>query len=536
MELVKKILIADDKPENIIALEKVLSVFDIEIFKSLSGNEALALTLEHEFALALIDVQMPGMDGYETVKLMRNVEKTRYLPIIFISAIYSDEQYLIQGIESGAVDFITKPIQPRILVAKVKIFLDLFEQRKMLEFEIEQRKQTEISLRKTEEELRQANEKAIEADKLKSAFLANMSHEIRTPLNAIMGFSGLLTQDDVDDEKRKMFVDCINNSSESLAQLINDIIDIAKIEAGQLAVNYLSFDVVPMMQELLLTFNQELKRQEKEHIELNLYIPPDVTHFVLRTDEVRLRQVISNLLHNALKFTLEGRIDFGFTINTLKKPRFFVTDTGIGIPADKLNLIFDRFQQVYNEKILNQTGTGLGLSIVKKIVEMLGGTIEVTSEEEVGTSFYISMETIGETTVREAKPEPAPGYIDNGLFSGRKVLIAEDEYTNFVLLKEILIRSDITIDWAKNGQEAIDLFSASPDYHLILMDLKMPVKNGYEAFTEIRQIKSTVPIVAQTAYAMSGERDEILKFGFDAYLPKPILSVDLLKVLEQFLK
>ncbi|HEX2936041.1 MAG TPA: response regulator, partial [Bacteroidales bacterium] len=177
--ITKKILIVDDRAENLIALQVLLKGFQAEIITALSGNEALTKTLEHDFALALIDVQMPDMDGFETVRLMRKVEKTMFLPVIFVSAIYSEEHYKIQGIEAGAVDFIAKPFHSKILLGKVKIFLDIYEQKKKLELEIEQRIKSENSLREAEKELIEAKEKAEESDRLKTAFLANMSHEIR---------------------------------------------------------------------------------------------------------------------------------------------------------------------------------------------------------------------------------------------------------------------------------------------------------------------------------------------------------------------
>jgi signal transduction histidine kinase len=533
MEIIKKILIVDDKPENLYALEKILVAFNIEIFKALSGNEALTLALEHEFALALIDVQMPDMDGYETVKLMRNVEQTRYLPIIFISAIYSENQYFILGIEAGAVDFITKPIQSPILQGKVKIFLELYEERKKLEFEIEQRKLTEASLRKTEQDLMIAKEKAVEADKLKTAFLANMSHEIRTPLNAIVGFSNLMAEENLSLEKRKMFVDCIHNSSEALAQLISDILDIAKIEAGQLRMNMVQVNVVSMLREIMMAVAVDLKKQEKQHIKLVLSIPEKIDDFIIETDGLRLRQVITNLLNNAVKFTIKGKIEFGFKLDENNKPEFYVIDTGIGIRADKLDLIFDRFQQVYNEKALNHTGTGLGLSIVKKIIELLGGQIRVTSETGLGTSFYFKINS-RVLTVKHLNTEAIQTQVSEEInLEGKRILIAEDDYINFILLKELLEPSNAIIEWVKNGQETIDAIKSKVVFDLVLMDLKMPVKNGYEAYSEIRKINQTIPIIAQTAYAMSGEKEVILQYGFDGYLSKPLNRNELFQLLDK---
>ena len=535
MGIIRKILIVDDKPENLIALEKLLGDFDCEIIKAGSGNEALAKTLEHNFALALIDVQMPDMDGYETVKLMRQVDKTHLLPVIFLSAIYFENEYLVQGIEAGAVDFITKPIQPRILLGKVKVFLELYEQKTKLEVEIEQRKQTEESLRIAERQLTEAKIKAEVADNLKSAFLANMSHEIRTPLNAIVGFSILLADNNLDSEKKQQFISYINSSSETLLNIINDILDIAKIEAGQLQIFDDPTDINNLLKEIFETFKAELQRIGHDEIELILNLPDQVMNSLILTDENRIKQVVSNLIQNAIKFTPTGFIEFGYTYND-SFIEFFVQDSGIGIAEDKLDIIFDRFLKIQNEHIKNPSGIGLGLSIVKKIVEMMGGCVSVQSKLNEGTRFIF---TIPMVTADKHKPtvgqeiEIEPKDMD---WSMKNILVAEDEYTNYLLLEEILGATQAQIRWAKNGQEAVEECLNNKKIDVILMDIKMPMMSGQEAFTEIRKTNKKIPIIAQTAYAMAGEEEHFLKFGFNGYLNKPINRKELLQTLQKWLK
>ena len=537
MEITKKILIADDRPENLVALEKLLEKCNIEIIKAFSGSEALAKTLEHEFAMALIDVQMPDMDGYETVKLMRQVDHTRFLPVIFLSAIYSENHYLVQGIEAGAVDFITKPIQPRILLGKVKIFLELYEQKKKLENEIEQRKQTEISLLNTEKQLIEAKLKAEEADMLKSAFLANMSHEIRTPLNAIVGFANLLAEDDLTHDKKEQYLNYIFNSSETLTNIISDILDIAKIEAGQLVIKLAPANINNTLKELLATFNEELKKKKKEKIEIILSLPQSPLNSLIITDEIRLKQIISNLLQNALKFTLKGSIEFGYQIIDDKSIEFFVKDTGVGIANDKLNLIFDRFQKINNDNVQNPTGTGLGLSIVKKIIEMFGGNIWVESEINVGTQFTFSIPlTIAENQDISSQKAAIKLLPESFNWASKHILIAEDEYSNYLLLEELLEPTQIAITWARNGKEALEAYLQNGQTDIVLMDIKMPVMTGLEAYQELRKLNTQLPIIAQTAYAMSDEREQFLNIGFNDYLTKPLSKRELLQTINTFLK
>lgn len=531
MEITKKILIVDDRPENITALQMFLKRFNAEIVSALSGNEALTKTLDHEFALALIDVQMPEMDGYETVRLMRQVERTKYLPIIFLSAIYSEDHYQVQGIEAGAVDFITKPFPPQILLGKVKIFLELYEQKKKLELEIEQRKQTEEFLRETEKELLKAKAKAEESDRLKSAFLANMSHEIRTPLNAIVGFANLLSENDMPQERKEQYLNYVYNSSNALINIISDILDIAKIEAGQLKINKTEVNINNLLHELWVTFKGELERREKQNIELNLNIPADGTSQIAFTDESRLRQVLSNLLQNAVKFTIQGSIEFGYVVkgNSLE---FFVKDTGIGIAEDKIELIFGRFQKLHNEQVQNTSGTGLGLSIVQKLLELLNSNILVKSELNAGTEFRFSIPYLKEAEQKPILPvDEALISPENINWSSKSILIAEDEQSNYKLLEAILLPTKANIKWAKNGKEAVETYKQNDKIDAVLMDIKMPVMTGYEAYHELRKLDKQLPIIAQTAYAMSGEKEKFQAIGFNGYLTKPIVKKDLLKLL-----
>lgn len=527
MSIEKKILIVDDHPENLLALEVLLKKIDVGVIKATSGNEALAKTIDHDFALALIDVQMPEMNGYETVELMRQVEKTKFLPVIFLSAIYSEDYYKILGIEAGAVDFITKPFQPRVLLGKIKIFLDLYEQKKKLEQEIEQRKQTEISLM-------EAKLKAEESDRLKTAFLANMSHEIRTPLTSIVGFASLISKIEFPPEKKQEFADYINKSSEGLITIINDILDVAKIEAGQLRIVKEPVNLSALFSGLFNTFKETLKRKSKEHIKLELSIPEDSPHFII-TDENRLRQVISNLLSNAAKFTLEGFIEFGYQLKE-DVAEFFVNDSGIGIPKEKQSIIFDRFQKLVNDKVHNATGTGLGLSIVKKITEILGGEIQVTSEVDAGSRFAFSLPYNKDDdahNIEILKEEVQPVTID---WSSKNILIVEDEYPTYVLLETFLKPTKAKIKWAKNGQEAMDAYLHDNNLDVVLMDIKMPVLNGIETYKKLRELNSELPIIAQTAYAMSDEKKRLEEMGFNGYITKPIDKKELMRTLNSVLE
>lgn len=534
MEIAKKILIVDDKAENLVALELLLKAPDIEIIKAKSGNEALEKTIEHDFALALIDVQMPEMDGFETVKLMRHVEKTKFLPVIFLSAIYSEEHYHIMGLEAGAVDFISKPFKKKILLGKTKVFLELYEQKKRLELEIEQRKQTEESLREAEKELIEAKLKAEESDRLKTAFLANMSHEIRTPLTSIVGFAGLLSESELPLSTKKEFAGYIHKSSDNLINIINDILDVAKIEAGQLKINKERVNIHNILKELHYSFKDKLGKMAKGNINLVLNLPTDQDLFLF-TDESRFVQVFTNLLSNASKFTLEGTIEFGY-VPKKEIIEFYVRDSGVGIPSEKYEMIFDRFQKLHNEKVQNSSGTGLGLSIVKKIVEMLGGSISVNSELNKGSVFTFSIpnEDI-KPRKREKVQSSSDGIPENIDWSDKHILIAEDEFPTYYLLESILSPTGVNIKWVQNGREAVEAYLNDKDIDAVLMDIRMPVMSGVEAYKELRKINNELPIIAQTAYAMTEEKESLQEMGFNGYLTKPIIKKELFRLLNMIL-
>jgi signal transduction histidine kinase len=522
MDIHNKILIVDDRKENITALINLLEDMNVEIFPANSGNEALALTLEHDFALALIDVQMPDMDGYETLRLMRKVEKTRFLPVIFLSAIYSEDHFKIQGIEAGAVDFITKPFNPRVLLGKVKIFLDLHNQRILLETEIEQRKKAEALLR-------EAKLKAEESDRLKSAFLSNMSHEIRTPLTTIVGMAGLLADKDYPPEKKKEISEHIDRSSEGLLTIINDILDLSKIEAGEIKIKNEPVDIRRLFRELESTFGNKLKRNNQTGIELRV-VAPDNNLFPV-TDKNRLRQILSNLLGNALKFTSAGFIEAGYSVKD-DFIEFYVEDSGTGIPKDKFNLIFERFQKLHD----HSNGTGLGLPIVKKLVELLNGQIRVESEVGKGSKFIF---TIPDTSNGQVKDESIVQVEETTDFtrdlSSKSILIAEDEYPIYFLLKTLLAPSKINITWAKDGREALDSFKSSGNFDAVLLDIKMPVMDGIETFRELRKINNVVPVIAQTAFAMNDEREMLKKIGFNGFITKPFVKNEIMQVIDTFI-
>jgi PAS domain S-box-containing protein len=381
----------------------------------------------------------------------------------------------------------------------------------------------------TSEELNTAKARAEESDMLKSVFLSNMSHDIRTPMNAIIGFSEMLQDLDISREESLRFLEIIVNSGNALIRLINDIIDISKIEVRQLKMIKSDFSLNELLSDLYLSYSEELIRNKREDIHLVIHKQHPEKDYTLHTDPVRLRQIFSNLIGNALKFTDQGTIEFGYSFSDPQVFCFFVRDTGIGIPKDKMDLIFERFGQIEETRDRNKGGTGLGLAISKSLTEILGGVLWVESEVGVGTSFYFTLPDESSTISSEASKE-MPKALDPNLFdwTGKVILIAEDVESNYFLIETILKKTGARLIWAKNGKQAYEMCREDHAIDLVLMDIQMPVMNGYDSTREIKKIRPSLPVIAQTAYAMSGEKEKSIAAGCDDYLPKPIKKKDLL--------
>lgn len=515
-----KILIVDDDPENLDLLETKLLTVGVKIVKAFSGEDALMKTLDHSFAIAIIATHMQKMNGYDTVKLLHGMDHTRLLQVLLLSDELFDEQSMIDGLESGAIDILYRNIDARILCAKVKLCLDCYAKEVGFMEEIEQRRKSVQLLISKEKDFKEALKRAELADKLKSTFLANISHEIRTPMNSIIGFSNLLKDPDLGYDDRIKFIQYINNSGELLLNLINDVIDLAKIEADLIKISKEEVRVADVLKEMADLYSEELRRKQKNEVAMTLDIDDNLHNAVITTDHFRFRQILSNLISNAIKFTSQGFIHLGFSFEK-DCINVYVTDTGWGIPKEKINLIFDRFVQLQNNTESNHTGIGLGLAISQKLAHLLGGTITVESIENSGSTFCLSLPAKSKVNRQQLIKIPVENSADAIEWTGKKILVAEDEEINFYFLKEALRKFKVDLIWAHNGQEAVDLFDHEEGIELVLMDIKMPIKDGYQAMSYIKG-KSGVPVIAQTAYAMAGDKEQMIKAGFDACVTKPI--------------
>ncbi|HZK84707.1 MAG TPA: ATP-binding protein [Desulfosporosinus sp.] len=369
-----KILIVDDNEGNIVVLSEILGQLkQCEITCATTGNEALKQILKQDHQLIILDIKLPDIDGYELARILKSHKRTIDIPIIFCSAIFTAEEWIKKGFELGAIDYLVKPIKEEQLINKIQFYLSLHE------------KQTELM-----RELMHTNQELEKQNRAKSEFLANMSHEIRTPMNGVLGMAQLLQLTELSDEQ-KDFVEILIFSGKSLLRIINDILDFSKLEAGKVKLEAIEFSIKELVKETVRPFVVEA---EKKNLQV-LYNVREEIPDSLKGDSYRLVQILNNLLSNALKFTHVGSVQLD--VSLLRRQgsslllQFVVRDTGIGIPHNKVEVIFEKFTQADSSTTKNFGGTGLGLAISKSLVAIMDGTIRVESQENSGSSFILNI-------------------------------------------------------------------------------------------------------------------------------------------------
>jgi len=541
-ELIKLLLVEDDpdfqRMVSVILKRSSLTVgYDIKIAGSLTT--ALECLNEHEFDLVLLDLGLPDSDGTEGIENIR--QKYTEVPVIVLTG-QTDEEIGLDAIKAGADDYFNKDEKLqgvlgrtiRYTIERKKITRELTEAKLRAEKLQKDAERVNKQLRTAVEGANLMAREAIKAEHSKSQFLANMSHEIRTPMNAIVGFSQVLADEKLTPQQRE-FVEIIQDSGENLLKLIDDILDLSRIEAGNIYVEIADCQIGKLLDRV-----ESVVRLEAEEKGLEFRIARSASlPKVIRTDSVRLRQCLANLANNAVKFTEKGHVYVNVSLERddyTSYVRFDVEDTGVGIPADRQQAIFDSFVQVDGSTTRKFGGTGLGLAITKSLTELLGGTLSLSSEQGKGSVFTLIVpagvdtslqdpfvqEDPGTDSAADEQPEPAFGG------SGR-ILIAEDILTNRKLLAMLLRNMGFETIIAEDGEQAVDKALAEP-VDLILMDMQMPNVNGYEATRILRNKGFKGPIVAVTAHAMTGDDKKCIEVGCDDYLSKPI---DRKKLLEK---
>jgi len=508
------ILLVDDEKANLKVLSELLKT-DAHICLAVSGQQAIDKSLTLNPDLILLDVVMPGMDGFETIKKLKSIKETSEIPIIFITGLSSSEKEKL-GLTLGAVDYIYKPFNSEVVKARVATQLKIIRQRN--------------ELQKLSQELAHASE-------IKSRFLANMSHEIRTPLTAVIGYAESILAGEIDAEEQYNAISIINNSGQHLLSLLNDILDISKVEADKLDVELLPTKLFKLIEEVkLLVGDKALHKGIEFTIKYQFPLPSK-----LITDPTRLKQILINLLNNAINFTDQGFVHLVIQ-NSPPFLQFSIEDSGIGINTKDLSKLFIAFSQVNNVAKNNVGGTGLGLNISKYLSEKLGGNISVLSKEGEGSCFTVNISLKeaddciwlnSQTEVDNVLVMPCSGVKSQSKLKG-SILLAEDDKGLRKLFTLILVKLGLTVTTVEDGEKLVEA-ALETEYDLILSDIHMPNMGGIEAMNLIKSTGCETPFVALTANAMTHETAHYLEAGFSEYLSKPIQREKLVQVINNYL-
>ena len=545
-----RILIVDDLPEKLLVYRTLLEDLDAQIVEAHSGTEALKKILEGEFAVILLDVNMPDIDGLETANLLRRHKNGRHTPIIFITS-YADEMQTARGYELGAVDYILSPIIAPVLRTKVRVFVDLYEARAALALsnqELEtrvtertaelqrsnERLQAEIAERlraEAEREALLAREQVLRAEaeelsRLKDEFLATMSHELRTPLNAIFGWITLLRTRRLDEPTQERALETIERNARAQKRLIEDLLDVSRIVTGKVALELVTVDPRRVVEAALETMHPAAQTKGLKIVPLL-----DIGAGTVRGDFARLQQIVCNLLSNAIKFTEAGGHIEVCLARRNGEVEISVADSGQGISPEFLPLVFDRFRQEDGSISRRHGGLGLGLAIVRHLVELHAGSVDAQSAGEgKGAKFIVRLPVREGSLVPRANEAPNGTTVSPAMLMGVRLLVVDDDPGARELISGMLEGFGAQVSTAESGQAALSLlFAQRPD--VLIADLGMPGMDGYTLIEQVRGLEpdfgGLTPAVAVTAYASPQDRLRALQAGYQNHVAKPVEAEEL---------
>jgi len=526
------ILIVDDKEANIYVLEGLLEMQGYSNIKSTTDSREV-ISLFKSFApdLILLDLMMPHFDGFEVMEQLKPyIAVGKYLPILVLTADVTTEAKQ-RALANGASDFLTKPFDLIEVGLRIKNLLfssylqqQLQNQNRVLEEKVKERT---AELEATNIELNISKNKAEASDKLKTAFINNISHEIRTPLNGILGFGQILIDTTLTSDEKEEYLSMLNSSSDRLINTVTNFIDISLLKSKTQEVNKRDFELESLINAIAQIF---VKPCQIKNLDFSIDIPLAGQGLIINTDKELFEKALFHLIDNAVKFTDNGFIKIGFEINETNVT-FYIKDSGKGIAPEFHKEIFNSFSQEDSFMTRGYEGSGLGLSIASGIIGLLGGKIDLYSEKGNGSTFSFSLPCISQSSAIKLKNSFA---INRKADEKFKILVAEDDEFNFFYINMLLKDDFVDIYHVENGQEAVEFCRNNPDIDLVLMDLKMPEMDGFEATSLIKSFRNDLPVIAVTAFSGSEDRRKAMSAGCDEFLTKPLKKEILFDTLVKF--
>ncbi|MEE4255429.1 MAG: response regulator [Bacteroidales bacterium] len=504
------LIVEDDKLSLFMYTEFLKSVVS-EVYSASNGFDGIRIFRKYKPDIVITDIMMPRMDGLEMIKKIKDIDPG--VKAIMISG-HSDADYFIRSIDLGVDAYLLKPVDNQKLKRKIG---DLGENI-MLSNKVAEKERAEKILIK-------AKEKAEEADQLKGVFLANISHEIQTPIKAIISFSNLLKSNVQDEKRREELISIIESNSNSLLNLTNDILEFTRLQSKTVKLFNISFELNLFLKEMYPVFESLRRRQSENSIPLRFANNDDTDQLMISSDPSRLRQVFTNLISNAFKFTHKGYIEYGYKLKKRNDVVFFVKDTGLGISRDYQKKIFERFIQEPNPTSVKREGTGLGLPISRSLVSMLGGKIWVESEPGEGSTFWFELPGI---VLRKEKDAAEKLYE----WKDREVLIIEDEIRSYISIEEVL-KNRLRINYIDNPEQAMEFCTANKAMDLCLIKWHPDIKAEY--LRELRKLNSSSKIIALLDRGLKSQHKDFINKHFDDSIVKPYKREKILKTLDKFL-
>lgn len=503
-----KILIVDDDSLGIRLMKKALDGKKYKIATATNGKTALTKAWANNFDIIILDVKLPDIDGFSVCEKLKQHPATSHVPVVFLTGL-NNHNDIVKGFESGAVDYISKPFNAEEFIKRIDNQLKLRDYSKNLEESARLSQEAKLNI---------------------STFISSLAHELKNPLNSIIGFSEILQGKNISEDEKFSYLKHINSSGQDLLHLLNDLIDLSKIEANILDIHFSTIYLNNELHDIEKNYIDKVYNIRGDNVKIEIDIGNDDPKFTLLTDILRFTQVFNNLIDNAIKYTESGTITIGYQLKSNKRIKFFVRDTGIGMNEEELENIFEEYELAHQKMKVTKAGKGIGLAISKKLTHLLKGEIGANSIPGKGSEFYFILPRL-QPDSKELLALSSKEQLYN--WEGKKILIAEDVLVNYLFFVALFKKTKAELIHARDGYQVLDILKET-EVDMILMDMIMPGLDGIATTKEVRKTHLHIPIIAQTSISDRADKDDIFKAGCNDIISKPIKPRILLNKIDRF--